>query len=218
MDTASHIPNIRRIYNRLWQDSSPANPGKVSTCVQVGVRPETTRTLETMPGTLANVATFRARLAGVGRVDVFNRNSCCAGFVFDKGLQLAESPAVEPATHPFASLDSGANVRQVLHRDLGNARCYSRMDDGFARFVIDVFHAPRFLAGDLPELLYRALAAVGLETTTQGKVTVALVAQLIAAKDLAQADGCEIIFSDIHAHHETGCHLFPSLACVMPNS
>ena len=151
MDTANHILNIRRTYSRPWQDGSPANPGKISTCVQIGVRPETTRTLETMPGTLANVSTFRARLAGVGRVDVLNRNSCCAGLVFDKGLQLAESPAVEPAAHPFPRLDSGANVRQVLHRYFGNTGCLSRMDDGFARFVIDVFHAPRLLARDLQE-------------------------------------------------------------------
>jgi hypothetical protein len=95
MDTASHISNIRRIYNRPWQDSSPANLGKVSTCIQVGVRPETTRTLDTMPGAFANAATLRTRLAGMGGVDVFDRNFCRTGLVLDKGLQLAESPTVQ---------------------------------------------------------------------------------------------------------------------------
>ena len=36
------IPNIRRVYSRPWQRGSTANPGKVSTGVAVGVRPETT--------------------------------------------------------------------------------------------------------------------------------------------------------------------------------
>ena len=62
-----------------------------------------------------------------------------------------------------------------------------------------MLHAPRLLARDLPELLFRALVAVGLKAATQGKVAIALIAQSAAAKDLAQADGGEAVFSDVHA-------------------
>ena len=45
---ASHTTHIRRIYGRPWRNGSRANPGKIPTCIQVSVRPETTGTLETM--------------------------------------------------------------------------------------------------------------------------------------------------------------------------
>ena len=40
---------------------------------------------------------------------------------------------------------------QVLHRYPGDASGDSRMEDGLARFMIDVLHAPRLLARDLQE-------------------------------------------------------------------
>ena len=115
---------------------------------------------------------------------------------------------MQAATHAFARLDARANVRQVFHRNLGDTSLDRRLNNGLARLVVDVLHTPRLLAGDLPELLSRALAAVGLKTTAQGKVTVALVAQMLAAEDLAQAMGGEVVFSDIHAQHRAGCHGF----------
>ena len=203
------ISNIRRIYSRPRQRGTAADPGKVPTCIQVAVRPQTTvRALETMFRALPQSSTTRAGLAGVGRVDVFDRDACCLGLVFDEGLQLPPRPAVQAATHAFARLDARANVRQVFHRNLGDTGLDRRLNNGLARFVVDVLHTPRLLAGDLPELLSRALAAVGLKTTAQGKVTVALVAQMLAAEDLAQAMGSEIVFSDIHAQHGAGCHGF----------
>ena len=56
------IPNMRRVYSRPWQRGSTANPGKVSTGVAVGVRPETTLFAhETMPDRDARQAPpFRA--------------------------------------------------------------------------------------------------------------------------------------------------------------
>jgi len=58
------IPNMRRVYSRPWQRGSTANPGKVSTGVAVGVRPETTLFAhETMPDALADTSTIGARLA-----------------------------------------------------------------------------------------------------------------------------------------------------------
>ena len=209
MVTPIDTPNIRRIYSRPWRDGGLANAGKVPTCIQVAVRPQTTvRALETVFRALPQSSTTRAGLAGVGRVDVFDRDACCLGLVFDEGLQLPPRPAVQAATHAFARLDARANVRQVFHRNLGDTGLDRRLNNGLARLVVDVLHTPRLLAGDLPELLSRALAAVGLKTTAQGKVTVALVAQMLAAEDLAQAMGSEVVFSDIHAQHRAGCHGF----------
>src|SRR5579885_2650476 len=204
-----HTPNIRRIYSRPWRDGGLANPSKVPTCVQVAVRPETTvRALETMFRALPQLSTTRAGLAGVGRVGVLDRDARRLGLVFDEGLQLPPRPAVQAATHALACLDPFPDMRQVFHRDLGDTCLDRRLNNGLARFVVDVLDTPRLLAGDLPELLFRALAAVGLKTTAQGKVTVAPVAQMLAAEDLARAHGGEVVFSDIHAQHGAGCHGF----------
>lgn len=152
MVTYTHTPNIRRIYSRPWRDGGLANPGKIPTCIQVAVRPETTvRALETMFRTPPKLSTIRARLPGRGRI-------------------------------------------HVLYRD-------THLDGGLARFVVEVFHTPLLLAGDLPELLFRALAAVGLETAAQGKVTVAQFAQFLAAEYLAQAMGDEVVFSEQPTSH-----------------
>lgn len=68
--------NIRRVYSRPWRNGSPANPGKVSTCVQVGMRPETTLIAhEAMLGTPSKLTAARAGLAGVGRIDELDRDS-----------------------------------------------------------------------------------------------------------------------------------------------
>ena len=98
------ISNIRRIYSRPWRDGGLANAGKVPTCIQVAVRPQTTvRALETMFRALPQSSTTRAGLAGVGRVDVLDRDACCLGLVFDEGLQLSPCPASN-TTRRYASV------------------------------------------------------------------------------------------------------------------
>jgi hypothetical protein len=201
---AAHISHIRRIYSRPWREGTLANPGQISTCVQVGVRPETTLLAhETMSEPFSQPTAGRTRAAGVGRVNVLDRHACHPRLVLDKALQLAERPAMQPAAQPLARADALADVRQIFHPDLRDARPERFLYDRLARFVIDVPHAPPLLAGDLPELLPGALAAVGLETRTQSKVSIAPMAQALPAPDLARTGGGEGVFSDIHAHHET---------------
>lgn len=203
------IPDIRCVYSHPWRDGRPANPGKIPTCIQVAVRPETTvRALETMFRALSQFSTTRAHPAGVGRVDVLNRDARSFRLVLNKGLKLSPCPAVESGAYPLTGFNPVANVRQILHRDFGDAGLDGGLNDGFARFVVDVLHTSHLFTGDLPELLFCALAAVGLKTATQGKVTVALITQVLAAEDLAQAMGGEVVFSNIHAHHKAGCHGF----------
>src|SRR5882762_2385038 len=205
---ASQATHIRRIYDRPWRNGSLANPGKIPTGIQVSVRPETTGTLETMLEPCTQLSAGRTALAAVGRVHVLDGDPNGTGLVFDKALQLPERPAVQPCAHAPARPKAIANVREVLHHDRGRTNASGFFQNRLARFVVDVFDAPPFLAGDLPESLSRTLAAVGLEATTQGQMLITPMAQCLSAPDPARAGGGESIFPDIHAHHGAGCHRF----------
>jgi hypothetical protein len=205
---ASHATHIRRIYNRPWRNGSLANPGKIPTCIQVSVRPETTGTLETMPEPCTQLPAGRTGLARVGGINVHDGDSNGTGLVLDKALQLPERPAVQPCAHAPTCAEAIADVREVLHYDMGCPNASGLFENGLARFVVDVFDTPPFLAGDLPESLSRTLAAVGLEATTQGQMLITPMAQCLSAPDPARAGGGESIFPDIHSHHGAGCNRF----------
>jgi len=109
MDIADHVPHIRLVYISPWQERPLANPGKVSTRVQVGVRPQTTLFAhETMFDPLAESAAAGAGLAGVGQIDVLDPDAGCPSLVLDKRLQLPKGPAMRLAARPFPRLDAGA--------------------------------------------------------------------------------------------------------------
>jgi hypothetical protein len=74
--------------------------------------------------------------------------------------------------------------------------------------MIEVCDMSPFPAGDLPEFLTCTLAAVGLQTTTQGQMLIAPMAQRFAAPDPARADGGKLVFPDVHSYNWTGCHEF----------
>src|SRR6202171_6164319 len=205
---ASHATHIRRIYNRPWRNGSLANPGKIPTCIQVSVRPETTGTLETMLEPCTQLPAGRTGLARVGRIDVLDGDSNGTGLVLEKALQLPERPAVQPCAHAPAYAEAIADVREVFHHDRGGAHASGFLENRLARFVVDVFDTPPLLAGDLPEFLNRTLAAVGLEATTQGQMLITPMAQCLSAPDPPRAGGGESIFPDIHTHYWAGCHPF----------
>src|SRR5437016_351839 len=205
---ASHATHIRRIYNRPWRNSGLANPGKIPTCIQVSVRPETTGTLETMLEPCSELPADRTGLAREGRIDVHDGDPKGTGLVLDEALQLPERPAVEPCAHAPAGPKAVADVREILHYDRGGPNASGFLENRLARFVIDVFDTPPFLAGDLPESLSCTLAAVGLEPTTQGQMLITPMAQCLSAPDPAGAGGGESIFPHIHAQHGAGCNRF----------
>src|SRR5881275_1980088 len=205
---ASHATHIRRIYNRPWRNSGLANPGKIPTCIQVSVRPETTGTLETVLAPRTQLPAGRTGLAAVGRIDIHDGDPNGTGLVLDEALQLPERPAVQPCAHAPTCPKAIADVREVLHHDRGRANASGFLENRLARFVIDVFDAPPFLAGDLPESLNRTLAAVGLQATTQSQMLITPMAQCLSAPDPARAGSGESIFPDIHTHHGAGCHPF----------
>jgi len=101
-------------------------------------------------------------------VDVFDCDAGSLGLVLDQGLKLSPHPAMELGAHALAGLDPAADVSHVLHHDLAGADTAGLGDDGLVRFVVDVPDTLRLLAGDLPELLSRALAAVGPKAAAQG--------------------------------------------------
>src|SRR5437016_3734541 len=205
---ASHATHIRRIYDRPWRNGSLANPGKIPTCVQVSVRPETTGTLETMLAPRTQLPAGRTGLAAVGRIDIHDGDPNGTGLVLDEALQLPERAAVPSGAHAPAGPKAIADVREILHHDRGRANASGFLENRLARFVVDVFDTPPLLAGDLPESLPRTLAAVGLEATAQGKMLITPMAQCLSAPNPARAGGGESIFPDIHAHHGAGCNRF----------
>src|SRR2546421_12130184 len=143
---ASHATHIRRIYNRPWRNGSRANPGKIPTCVQVSVRPETTGTLETMLEPCTQLPAGRTGLAAVGRIDIHDGDPNGTGLVLDEALQLPERPAVEPCAHAPAGPKAIAAVREILHHARGRANASGFLENRLARFVVDVFDTPPLLA------------------------------------------------------------------------
>src|ERR1700730_4113572 len=206
---ASHATHTRRIYNRPWRNGSLANPGKIPTGIQVSVRPETTGTLETMLEPCTQLPAGRTGLARVRGIHVHDGDPDGTGLVLDNALQLSERPAVQPCAHAPTCPKAIADVREVLHHDRGRANASGFLENRLARFVVDVFDTPPFLAGDLPESLNRTPAAVGLEATTQGQMLITPVAQCLSAPDPARAGGGERIFPDMHASHWGRCHRYP---------
>ena len=196
-------PNMRRIYDRPWRNGGSANSGKIPTCVQVAVRPKTTVFAhETMLHPFAQAGAPRTGLARIGGVDVFDRDSGGLGFVFDEGLQLPPGPTMKPRSHAFPRLDPFADMGEVFHDDFTRPHPNRFGDDGFARFVVYVLDAPRLFAGDLPELLFRTLAAVGLKTPTQGKISITLIAQVLAASQ-APFECRHVVAHMVNETHQT---------------
>src|SRR6266513_2320120 len=142
---ASHATHIRRIYGRPWRNGSLANPGKIPTCIQVSVRPESTGTLETMLEPCPQLPTGRTGLAAVGRIDIHDGDPNGTGLVLDEALQLPERPAVEPCAHAPAGPKAIADVREILHHDRGRANASGFLENRLARFVVDAKHQFRFL-------------------------------------------------------------------------
>ena len=195
---------MRRICSRPWRNGSRANPGKIPTCIQVSVRPETTTTFETMLESCPQLFAGRTGLARIGRTHIRNGDPRRTRLVFHKALQLSECPTVESRAHAPARADAFADTRKIFQYNLGSSDTLGFLDYSFARFVVDMSDTPPLSTGDLPESLPRTLAAVGLETTTQGQKLIASMTQSFATPDPARAGGGKCIFPDIHAHDRTG--------------
>ncbi len=156
-----------------------------------------------MPLPFSDFPAHRACLTRVGGVDVDHAQTSGFGLVFDEALQLPEGPAMQSCPDTLPSLDTGADVGQVFHADFAGSGTDGFCDDGFAGFVVDVLDMPLLAPGDSPQFALCSAATVELETTTMGKVDVAVMPQLTAAPDLASAGGCEVIFAHVHPENAT---------------
>lgn len=156
-----------------------------------------------MPLALPESSAPGAGFARIRRIDVDDVYTDRTGLVLDEALQLTEGPAVQSPTQPPAGVDARADVGEIFQHNLGDTVLSGFTDDGFAGFVIDLSRASFLPAGDLPEFLLGTLAAVGLEASTLGKVSIASIPQSFAAKDLARACGGQRILSDINSHYRS---------------
>ncbi|ARD53723.1 hypothetical protein WR24_09470 [Escherichia coli] len=158
------------------------------------------RTFEAMLMSFTQTAAARATLTAVSRVNIFNHYSDRTGFIFDKRLKLTPCPAVQAGTDPFTSFYPVTNMSQIFQYNCANTRFSGSSNDNFTRFVVGLFYPSHLFTGDLPQLLFCTLAAIGLETTTEGKVTISFVTKLFTTKQLTQTVGGKVVFSHINAH------------------
>ncbi len=141
--------------------------------------------------------THVAHLRRVSGVDKYHGQPGAFGLVSRKVLELAEGPAMQPRPDALPCLDVGADIGQVFHADFTRAGTDGFCNDGLTGFVVDMLHMPLLTTGDSAELAFSSPATVGLETTTMGKVNVAVVPQFAAAPDLAGTGRCEVVLADI---------------------
>lgn len=175
----------------------------IATRVDVTVSTASTRTRKTMFHALSDFPAHVACLRRVGGVDIDHGQSGRLRLVLDKGLQLPESPTMQTSPDALSCLDVGADVGQVFHPDLACARPGSFFNDGFAGFVVNMLHMSLLTTGDRAELAFSGPATVGLETTTMGKVFVAVVPQFSAAPDLASTGSREVILTNVKPENAT---------------
>jgi hypothetical protein len=177
----------RLVYGSPHRSGRSGESRYVPTCVQVAVCAIPTAAHEAMLGALTDGTAHRARLAGVGGVDVLDRDSGRFGLVLDEALKLPERPAMQSGAHALAGLDPLADVGQIFHPDRAGPGLECYRDDLLAGLVVDVADMPRLAPGDGPQLSPGCAATVGLQATAMGKVAVSVVPQLLAAEHLASA-------------------------------
>lgn len=199
-----HATHIGRIYNRRPQRRSAADPGKVPTCIQVGVRPETTGTCEKLSGPYTQRPAVRARLTRIGRSNICDGNPSISGLISYERLKLGERPAVQHRARAPSASNAVPDMGQVFQDDSRGTALQGFSHHRPAGFVIDMSSASFFSAGDLPELLSCALAAVGLKTTSKRQVLITPMAQSLTAPELPRAGGGKVNFPDIHTHDLIG--------------
>ena len=147
--------------------------------------------------TTAQGTTKRTSLARVSRIDVLNGNPCGLRFILDKGLQLPESPTVQPSSNAFPTLDVLSDMGQIFEDNFTRFKSFGFFNNRFAHFVVRMFNLPLLFTGDLSERLFCTLTAVGLQATAKRKTFIPTMSEFPTAKEFTAACGGEIIFSDI---------------------
>lgn len=174
--------------------------GNIAGCVNIRVQPGSARTGEAMLNPFSDFPTHTARLAGVCGADIRHHETSASSLVGYKVLQLSEGPTMQASAYPPSGPDVVSDVGQVFESNLSSPRTDRLNNDSFADFMVDVLYVPLFAPRDSAELTLSCSTTVGLETTTVGKMNVALMAQGTTTKHLASAGSGDVVFSDINTH------------------
>ena len=190
---------FRLSYSSPCQTDGLGKLGNVYGCIAVAVRHVSTiRTRKFMLDAFPNISTYRTRLARICGVNKNHGQSSALRLVADKVLQLPESPPMQTSSDTFPRFDVDSDISQVFHSDFTSTRADCFCNDRLAYFVVDMLHMSAFTTGDSLELAFSSSATVGLETTTMGKIFIAVMPQLSATPDLAGTGCCEVVFTDIN--------------------
>lgn len=128
-------------------------------------------TLEYLLQTLTDMATARAGLAGVGRVNQNNGHPGDVGLVGEKLPQLIERPAMVLSSLRFPHPGPLPNAGQVLKSNRRLSR-FGFLDNLLRDAVIDAFSKSSFLAADPPEQLATAFGAFALNARANPEVVI----------------------------------------------
>ena len=79
-----------------------------------------------------------ARLRGVRRIHVLDRNTCFRRLVLDAPLESGERPRVKPTVHVLPVVETLTDVRQVLHHQHRIFKLLGVLDGFPRRFLHDV--------------------------------------------------------------------------------
>ena len=139
------------------------------------------------------------RLRSIGRVDEHHPQPGGFGLVRDKGIQLCPRPTVQACPYPLPGLETSADVAEVFQHDYTGTAVDCFLHDGFRDDMVGVTDTPPFLAGESLQMLSSRLRPVGLETTTQGKISVVDIAEVSPTVQRACRGSSQDIFSTIHA-------------------
>jgi len=176
-------------------------PSYVQCRVNVTMPPSSARTGEAMLHPFSDCPTYTARFGRVSGVNKHHGQPKSLCLVTYKVLELSESPSMQSCPNSLSGPDAGANIGKVFKAYFTHPDTDSFSNDGFTNFVVRMFHMSLLTPGDCLELAFSSPTTVGLETTTMGKVDVAIVPQLTAAPYLAGAGSCEIVFTNVNSNY-----------------
>lgn len=136
-----------------------------------------------------DIAAGGASLRSMPRVNANYSASESLGLVFQEAFELCERPGVQP---PFGfsprCFYPRPNVRQVFNNDGGSRRNASQ--NALAQYVIAIPPEARFAPREAAQVLFRTLAAIGLQFPFEAETPFAdFTPALLAVKPAVRGDG-----------------------------
>ena len=146
-----------------------------------------------MIGSIAfiNIPTYRAGLAGVFRVNEYDRHTGQLSFVKDKGRQLTKGPVMQSCS---LLTSNSYPLRNSLEHFKGNAAsgAFRFLHDCFADLVINVRLITRLVISNCLEFALGSTRAFALKISAAVRKLATTLFNLFAAECLAIGIGCNI--------------------------